>query len=108
MSSRERATPFSNDVPRSWAMNSPMRRSSDDLWALTLLISVVLFFYWDFVAGRAYVWDDTLKEYYPGVNYFAKSIAAGRFPLWFPGVRDGSPVYTDTQIAVFYPFEWFL
>ncbi len=29
--------------------------------------------------------------FYPGVNYFAKSIQAGRFPLWFPGVRNGLP-----------------
>jgi hypothetical protein len=85
-----------------------MGRSSSDLWAITLLVSVVLFFYWDFVTGRNYVWDDTLKEYYPGVNYFARSIAAGRFPLWFPGVRDGSPFYSDTQIAVFYPLQWIL
>jgi hypothetical protein len=89
-------------------MDLPMRRSSRDLWALALLTCVLGFFYWDFITGRSYVWDDTLKEYYPGVNYFAKSIAAGRFPLWFPGVRDGSPFYSDTQIAVFYPLEWFL
>jgi hypothetical protein len=85
-----------------------MRRSTGDLWALTLLACVLGFFYWDFLTGRSYVWDDTLKEYYPGVNYFAKSVAAGRFPLWFPGVRDGSPFYSDTQIAVFYPLEWLL
>ena len=66
------------------------------------------FFYWNSLTGRSYFSDDTLNEYYPGVNYFAKSIATGRFPLWFPGVLDGSPFYTDTQIAVFYPFEWFL
>ncbi len=89
-------------------MDPPVRRSWGDFWALTLLACVLLFFYWDFVTGRSYVWDDTLTEFYPGVNYFAKSIAAGRFPLWFPGVRDGSPFYPDTQIAVFYPLEWLL
>ena len=84
------------------------RGSLGDFLAMALLAGVVVFFYWDFLTGRSYVWDDTLKEYYPGVNYFAKSIAAGRFPLWFPGVRDGSPFYSDTQIAVFYPLQWFL
>ena len=85
-----------------------LRRSTGDLWALALLAFVLLFVYWDFVTGRSYIFDDTLNEYYPGVNYFAKSIAAGRFPLWFAGVHDGSPFYSDTQIAVFYPLEWFL
>jgi len=89
-------------------MDPPVRRSTGDYWALALLACVLVFVYWDFLAGRSYFSDDTLAEYYPGVNYFAKSIATGRFPLWFPGVRDGSPFYSDTQIAVFYPFEWFL
>lgn len=100
--------PPSNDVPRSEAVEPPVRRSYGDFWALLVLVCVLLFFYWDFAAGRSYVWDDTLNEFYPGVNYFAKSIAAGRFPLWFPGVRDGSPFYSDTQLAVFYPLEWLL
>ena len=54
------------------------------------------------------MWDDTLTEFYPGANYFAKSIHAGRFPLWFPGVRDGIPFYSDPQMAVFYLPQWLL
>src|SRR5438876_789555 len=91
---------------RPWA--SPTRPATTELCAIALLICVVVFFYWNLLTGRSYITDDTLKEYYPGVNYFAKSIAAGRFPLWFPGVRDGLPFYSDTQIAVFYPLQWCL
>jgi hypothetical protein len=73
-----------------------------------LLVCILGLFYRGLLAGPSRIADDTVTEYYPGVNYFAKSIAAGRFPLWFPGVRDGAPFYSDTQIAVFYPLEWLL
>ncbi len=28
--------------------------------------------------------------------------------LWFPGVRDGSPFYSDLQVGGFYPAQWLL
>ena len=87
---------------------SPTSRYTADLCTLTLLVGILALFYWGLLAGPSRIADDTVTEYYPGVNYFAKSIAAGRFPLWFPGVRDGAPFYSDTQIAVFYPLEWLL
>src|SRR5580704_16763732 len=74
-----------------------------DRIAQAALVLVLVFFYWGFWVGRSYMSDDTLTEFYPGVNYFAKSIQAGRFPLWFPGVRDGLPFYSDPQMSVFYP-----
>ena len=85
-----------------------MRRSSGDLWALAVLACVLAFFYWGFLVGRSFIWDDNLTEFYPGVNYFAKSIDAGRFPLWFRGVHDGQPFYSDPQMGVFYPPQWLL
>src|SRR2546426_3491999 len=84
------------------------RRLALDVAAVVVLALVLTFFYWGFLLGRYFIWDDTLLQYYPGVNYFAKSIQAGRFPLWFPGVRDGLPFYSDIQIAVFYPPQWLL
>jgi hypothetical protein len=85
-----------------------LRRIAPDALAVALLVAFLTFFYWDFLTGRGFIWNDTLTEFYPGVNYFAKSLAAGRFPLWFPGVRDGIPFYSDPQMAVFYPPQWFL
>jgi hypothetical protein len=83
------------------------RRGFDTL-AIAALVVVIIFCYWGFLSGRSFIWDDTLTEYYPGVNYFAKSIHTGRFPLWFPGVRDGLPFYCDPQITAFYPPQWLL
>ncbi len=85
-----------------------IRRFSRDLLAITLVLGGLLFFYGGFLTGPSRIGDDTVIEYYPGVNYFAKSVAAGRFPLWFSGVRDGSPFYSDTQLSVFYPPQWIL
>ena len=84
------------------------RRSPSDFLALILVACVLGFFYRDFLTGRTYVRDDNLTEFYPGVNYFAKSIHEGRFPLWFSGVRNGLPFYSDPQMAVFYPPQWLL
>ena len=79
-----------------------------DILAVCILAGFITFFYWNFFVGKCFMWDDTLTEFYPGANYFAKSIHAGRFPLWFPGVRDGIPFYSDPQMAVFYLPQWLL
>jgi len=86
----------------------PTGRLISDAIAIAALVLVLAFFYWGFWVGRSYIWDDTLQEFYPGVNYFAQSIRAGRFPLWFPGIRDGIPFYSDPQMTVFYPPQWLL
>ncbi len=86
----------------------PSRQWNPDAVAIAALVLTLVFFYWGFWIGRSYISDDTLTEFYPGVNYFAKSIQGGRFPLWFPGVRDGLPFYSDPQMAVFYPPQWLL
>src|SRR5271170_3851263 len=86
----------------------PGQRWNPDTVAIAALVLTLVLFYWGFWMGRSYISDDTLTEFYPGVNYFAKSVHAGRFPLWFPGVRDGMPFYSDPQMAVFYPPQWLL
>ena len=85
-----------------------VRRLAPDAAAVVVLVLVLALFYWGFLLGRYFIWDDTLSEFYPGVNYFAESIKAARFPLWFPGVRDGMPFYSDPQTAAFYPPQWLL
>jgi hypothetical protein len=85
-----------------------VRRAAPDAVAVAVLAFVLGLFYWGFLGGRSFIWDDTLTEFYPGANYFATSIRTARFPLWFPGVHDGQPFYSDPQMAVFYPPQWLL
>ena len=90
-------------------LNAPrLRRLAPDACAVAFLAAFLGFFYWGFLNGRCFIWNDTLTEFYPGVNYFATSIHGGRLPLWFPGVRDGSPFYSDLQAGGFYPAQWLL
>ncbi len=96
------------DLLASDTQTSRGRRWNPDAVAISTLVLTLLVFYWGFWVGRSYISDDTLTEFSPGVNYFAKSVQAGRFPLWLPGVRDGLPFYSDPQIAVFYPPQWLL
>ena len=84
------------------------RRLVPDAVAIAGLALILAVFYWEFLDGGAFLWDDTLTAFYPGANYFTTSIHAGRFPLWFPGVHDGQPFYSDPQMAVFYPPQWLL
>ena len=84
------------------------RQSLVEVCVVSALVLFLAWFHWDFVNGRRFIFDDTLQQFYPGANYFSTSIASGRFPLWFPGVRNGLPFYSDTQLAVFYPLQWVL
>ena len=73
-----------------------------------ILAALVCVYYWDYLTGTTFFWDDALKEIYPGVDYLCRSFASGRFPFWISGVRDGMPFYSDIQMGVFYPPHWLL
>ncbi len=69
---------------------------------------VILFFYFPFIIGKSFIWEDGLYIFYPGLNYFASSLREGRFPFWIQGVRIGMPFYSDVQMGVFYPLNFIL
>jgi hypothetical protein len=75
---------------------------------LVIVVALVVVFYWDYLLSRSYIWNDALQLVFPWVHYFASAIRAGRFPLWFSGVCDGVPFYSDVQTGVFYPPTWVL
>ncbi|HTS18536.1 MAG TPA: hypothetical protein VMP11_13260 [Verrucomicrobiae bacterium] len=75
---------------------------------LPVLAVFVVLFYYQWLSGSFYVWEDLLHWYYPSANYFCTSLAKGRFPLWLPGVFDGVPYYTDIESSVFYPPLWLM
>jgi hypothetical protein len=81
---------------------------ASDICAISFLTAFLAFFYWDFLNGRCFIWDDTLTQFFPAVNYFARTVHAGHLPLWLPGVRNGSPFYSDVQVGGFYPLQWLL
>lgn len=76
--------------------------------AIAALGIAVFIFYFTFVTGDSYVWEDQLYITYPGASYFATSIAEGNFPFWNPGLRGGMPFYTDITMSAFYPLNYVL
>ena len=76
--------------------------------ALAGLVAAVVGYYFDYLTGKAFIWEDMVLWYYPALNYFCTAVASGRFPFWLPGLLNGMPLYTDFQTAVYYPFRWLL
>lgn len=46
---------------------------------------------------------DTGAFYYPLTEWFARELAAGRFPLWCPLIFAGYPIVADGEIGMLYP-----
>lgn len=76
--------------------------------AAGVLILCLVLFYFSFLLGGSYIWDDLLFVHYPGSNYLATAIREGHFSFWLSGVRNGVPFYTDFGMQVFYPPNWLL
>lgn len=76
--------------------------------ALLALFAAVIFYYFDYLTGTGFIWEDMMTWYYPVANYFCTAVAGGRFPFWLPGLLNGVPLYTDFQAAMYYPFRWLL
>ncbi len=75
---------------------------------IAFLFLLTIIFYFGYINGKAFVWDDSLYTFYPGENYLTESVSHGRFPMWMPGVRGGIPFYADIQMGSFYPVNWLL
>ena len=76
--------------------------------ALIALVAGVVGYYFDYLAGKAFIWEDMAAYYFPVTHYFCTAVAGGRFPFWLPGLLNGVPLYTDFQVALYYPFRWLL
>lgn len=71
--------------------------------ALALFVLTVL---WapDAVTGEQVYWVHDLRHHhYPWRIWAARQWAAGRVPLWAPGVANGFPLMADGQAGAFYP-----
>lgn len=77
-------------------------------WPSVALALFLVVFYYKFITGKVFGGDDLLYQFFPGAQFFAKSIASGVFPYWLPGQQCGMPFYSDVQMGVFYPLKWLL
>ena len=89
-------------------VNNPVIARRGHWLAVAGLVAAVIAYYFDYLTGQAFIWEDMVGWYYPTLNYFCAAIAGGRFPFWLPGLLNGVPLYTDFQTAMYYPFRWVL
>jgi hypothetical protein len=63
-------------------------------------------FYFSFLGGTCFLWEDLLYMAHPAYNYLTDAVASGRFPLWLSGLRCGIPFFSEPW--VYYPPVWAL
>ncbi|MEI6564635.1 MAG: hypothetical protein WCO42_10065 [bacterium] len=69
--------------------------------AVAVLAGSLGVFYFGFLNGRCFLWEDLLYMTHPAFSYLATSLDSGRFPLWLSGVRCGIPFFSEPWI--YYP-----
>ncbi len=79
------------------------------VWVAALVLALAMaVYYWQFIIGKTFLWEDLLFYSYPSASYFSDALHSGRFPLWISGMRDGLPFYTNLNLTAFYPPLWLL
>jgi hypothetical protein len=82
-------------------------RLTADAYAAIGLAAAALAFYYPLVfLGRALVDYDAFVYFYPQRVFLARSLLAGRIPLWDPDLFLGAPFLANPQTAVLYPPSW--
>ncbi|MGI9148137.1 MAG: hypothetical protein ACR2IK_16545 [Chloroflexota bacterium] len=80
--------------------------AADASAALGLLAAALAFYYPLVFLGRALVDYDAFVYFYPQRVFLARSLLAGRLPLWDPYLFLGVPFLANPQTAVLYPPSW--
>lgn len=81
------------------------------LQAPTLLLVIMVAFYWRLTLTRQYTWLDNPDDVYqvlPWFQFQASAFHHGRFPLWDPYEWGGQPLLAQVQPGAAYPINWIL
>jgi hypothetical protein len=79
---------------------------TDALAAGGLLAAALVFYYPLVFLGRGLVDYDAFVYFYPQRVFLARSLLAGKIPLWDPNLFLGAPFLANPQTAVLYPPSW--
>jgi len=78
-----------------------------DLLVVLSLCALVCAFYWKIaLAGHVLAGGDVFTYFYPYWVEATRAMQAGRLPLWNPYLFMGAPFLANSQVGVFYPFNW--
>lgn len=67
---------------------------------------LLVLFFWPIITGRAFFWEDFIKQMYPFRLYNAVELRSGNFPFWTPYLFGGIPYFAMIDTAVLYPLDW--
>jgi hypothetical protein len=87
------------------------RRPPPALIAALALLAVTIGFYWKLTLTNEYTWFnqwDMCALEIPRLQFEAREIHAGRFPLWDPHIWAGQPLLGQTQPGPIYPLNLLL
>jgi hypothetical protein len=80
--------------------------AADQSAAIGLAAAALAFYYPLVFLGRALVDYDAFVYFYPQRVFLARSLLAGKIPLWDPDLFLGAPFLANPQTAVLYPPSW--
>ncbi len=89
-------------------MRAFLSRRTSDLLALAVLALLALIFFWPVTLNRGWIprgGGDLVSFLWPMYSYAARSLWAGRLPLWNPTQFSGLPFAADNQSGLFYPLN---
>lgn len=73
--------------------------------ALGIFALVTIIFFWPFISGGSFLWEDFVEFTYPHHVFAARSVAEGVFPQWNPFSMNGMPFAADLQVGLYYPLN---
>ncbi len=75
-------------------------------WPFLLLLAASLLFFFPILLLRKLPWLLDIKTYYlPNWHYLHRALVAGGFSYWCPGIYCGFPLFADSEMGIFYPFN---
>ena len=77
-----------------------------DVGVICCFTLVLVIFFWPIITGRAFFWEDFIKQMYPFRLYNAVELRSGQFPFWSPYLFGGIPYFAMIDTAVLYPLDW--
>ncbi|MBN2007484.1 MAG: hypothetical protein JXA21_29330 [Anaerolineae bacterium] len=78
----------------------------EQILPLTLMLLAVSLLYRRILAGRVLAGGDLHTYFFPYWVAVARALHTGHLPLWSPYLFAGTPLLSNSQLGVFYPFNW--
>ena len=85
--------------PRPWGLGDALALAA---WTVAL----VVFFRDALVFGKALFYFDITEINYPYRDFLARSLKAGQFWRWHPGMYNGMPLFAESQAGYLHPLKF--